>query len=378
MTGKSEARSRRAIKSRRLGGWSGGTLIGILMAGSFADPANGADAGTSPWHFEASTRVRYEGYDGGYRPNGRESEDAVSFRTSVELGYEGDGLHGGFELRDSRAYAIDERTPLGSGDIDALEIPQAWLAADIGKHARLTAGRFLLNIGSKRLAADPGFRNAANAFTGLRVDWRSMGAEATEVTAFYTLPDDRLPNDKPRVVRNSFAFDRERWELRFWGVHASRKVGPIDGELYVLGLDENDYPGSATRNRHLVTVGSRLRHKDKSGLYAELEAMVQRGNIRTSKAEDAAKVPVRAWSLHAEAAYSFGGSWKPRLTLFGDFASGDKAGTRSWERFDALYGPRRADWGPTSLYSPLGRSNIQGGGLRLDVTPSQRFDAFVE
>ncbi|PEQ14002.1 hypothetical protein B2G71_04585 [Novosphingobium sp. PC22D] len=350
----------------------------MATLGIFSGAANAADAPASGWDFEASTRVRYEAYDGGYRPGGRESEDAVSIRTSLGVTYDGDGFGAGLEIRDSRAYSIDETTPLGSGDIDALEVAQAWVAADVAEGARLTAGRFLLNIGSKRLAGDPAYRNAANAFTGLRFDWQGQGDSPTALTAFFTLPDDRLPNDKPALARNKFKFDRERWDLRFWGAHVARKIGTIDGELYVIGLDENDYPGKATRNRHLVTVGSRLRRSFKSGISAELEGMVQRGNIRESKAADAPEVPVRAWSMHADLAYRLGGSLKPRITVFGDIASGDKAGTRKYERFDSLYGPRRGDWGPTSLFGPLGRSNIKGAGIRFDIAPSKRFDVFGE
>ncbi|MCJ2183539.1 alginate export family protein [Novosphingobium sp. 1949] len=358
----------------------GAALLGF-MAGALAIPAGTAraeDATSSRWDVTASVRARYETFDGGYRPGGRESDDALSLRSSLAIGYRGDGFEAGFELRDSRAYAIDESTPLGSGDIDALEIAQAWVRLPLGDSARLTAGRMLLNIGSKRLVGDPGFRNAANAFTGVRIDWKSAGADPLAVTAFYTLPDIRRPDDKQELADNHFRFDVERLELRFWGVHAARAVGGVDGELYVLGLDEDDYRGTATRNRHLVTLGARLRGTPAPALSYELEGMAQLGTIRTSSAPDAARVPVRAWSTHAEIGYRFADGWKPQLTLFADLASGDKAGTRAYERFDLLYGPRRGDWGPAALFGPLGRSNITSAGVRLNAAPSKRLDGFVE
>src|SRR3546814_15575078 len=58
-----------------------------------------------------------------------------------------------------------------------------------------------------------------------------------------------------------------------------------------------------------------------------------------------------------DAGYSFGGSWKPRLSLEFDRASGDRRGGRQG-RFDTLFGMRRADLAPAGLYNALARTNI--------------------
>lgn len=49
----------------------------------------------------------------------------------------------------------------------------------------------------------------------------------------------------------------------------------------------------------------------------------------------------------------------------------------TYGRFDPLFGMRRADLGPAGLYSAVGRSNTASPGIRLELTPSKRFDAFV-
>ena len=74
--------------------------------------------------------------------------------------------------------------------------------------------------------------------------------------------------------------------------------------------------------------------------------------------------------------YTFAGIWKPRVLAEFDRASGDGTGP-TYGRFDPLFGMRRADLGPVGLYNAIGRSNILSPGIRLELTPSKRIDAFV-
>ena len=85
---------------------------------------------------------------------------------------------------------------------------------------------------------------------------------------------------------------------------------------------------------------------------------------------------VSAHFLHAEAGYQFDGRWKPRIAFEYDLATGERPGG-AYTRFDSLYGPRRFDYGPTGIYGPLGRNNISSPGVRLEVTPSKRWDGFL-
>ena len=60
-----------------------------------------------------------------------------------------------------------------------------------------------------------------------------------------------------------------------------------------------------------------------------------------------------------------------------DYGTGDRdASDGTWTRFDSLFGNRRVDLGPTSIYGALGRENIATAGIRLSVAPSRRLDAF--
>jgi hypothetical protein len=59
-----------------------------------------------------------------------------------------------------------------------------------------------------------------------------------------------------------------------------------------------------------------------------------------------------------------------------DRAHCDRRGGRNG-RFDTLFGMRRADLAPAGLYNAIARTNILKPGIRLEVTPSKRLDAFA-
>lgn len=80
--------------------------------------------------------------------------------------------------------------------------------------------------------------------------------------------------------------------------------------------------------------------------------------------------------MHAEAGYTFAHPWKPHVSAEFDLASGDGTGGR-YGRFDTLFGMRRADLAPAGIYNAIGRANIVTPGLRLEMTPSPRWDGFV-
>lgn len=107
-----------------------------------------------------------------------------------------------------------------------------------------------------------------------------------------------------------------------------------------------------------------------------MEGFYQFGGIRSSLAANAAQLAVSAWFLHADVGYSFSGAAKLRLSVEYDRASGDgPSGT--YGRFDTLFGMRRADLAPAGIYNAIGRANISTVGLRAEVAPTKRLDAFA-
>jgi hypothetical protein len=359
---------------RSFAGVSACTLGAFLLSMPAAQAAEGGEGGLD---LSASVRMRYEAYDGTFRPTGAKADDALTFRTRLQAVYGGEGWRIGGEIRDTRGYLIDTETPISAADIDALQVPQLYVAAEVNERVEVTAGRFVMNLGSNRFVGDPAYRNTANGFTGVRLDWSDGGRNS--ITAFYTLPQRRTPEEKERVVRNAYEPDKESLALRFWGGLATHDFGGrLTGEAYAFVLNERDTVSLATRNRQLWTIGGRVELAAGPGFDGEVEAAWQGGHIRKSAAANAARVRVAASTIHAEMGYTFGGRLKPRVALHADTATGDKAGTDRYERFDALFGPRRFDWGPTEIYGPLARSNIRSAGVRFELKPSKRLDAMVD
>ncbi len=61
------------------------------------------------------------------------------------------------------------------------------------------------------------------------------------------------------------------------------------------------------------------------------------------------------------------------LSVEFDYASGDSPGA-DYQRFDTLFGMRRADLAPSGIYNAIGRANLQSLGVRLEATPSARLE----
>lgn len=81
---------------------------------------------------------------------------------------------------------------------------------------------------------------------------------------------------------------------------------------------------------------------------------------------------------HLEVGYTFTAPWPPQLLLQHDYAGGDDAsGDGDNNRFDTLFGARRFDFGPTSIYGPFARSNLSTPGARLKLQPHENISSFI-
>lgn len=330
-----------------------------------------------------SARIRYETLSNQFRPGLDKNDDLITLRTSLFAEYDTGPIRIGGELIDARAYDSDAGSSVGTGEVNTLELVQAYVGADLGDAlgkgttSSLDVGRFVLNLGSRRLAGRNNFRNTTNAFTGAKFEFGGAGKE--QLTLFYTFPQQRLPSDKASILDNDVKWDREGDELVFWGgfLNKPKLAGIANMDLYFFALDEDDTATRATRDRKLYTPGLRLFRDPLPGSADfEFEYAYQFGDISTSNAAGAPRQDVSAQFLHAEVGYQFAGAWQPRLALEYDLATGDKPGGK-FGRFDSLYGPRRFDYGPTGIYGPLGRNNISSPGLRLEVKPDKRWDGFI-
>ncbi|MFX8624366.1 hypothetical protein ABTM07_19475, partial [Acinetobacter baumannii] len=77
------------------------------------------------------------------------------------------------------------------------------------------AGRFTLDLGSRRLVANDDYRNTTNGFTGLRADVSAPGG--IKGTVICVLPQSRLPDDGASLRDNKWALDKESFATVLWG-----------------------------------------------------------------------------------------------------------------------------------------------------------------
>ncbi len=360
--------------------WVALAIAGPVMANPLHDVLGAPDtlliAGT--------TRLRLETLDGQFRPLFATSDTMLSLRTTLAAEYRPGVVFAGGEIMDSRAYLQSPRSSAGTGEVNALELTQAYVGVELpdlfaeGAKTRLLAGRFTLDLGGRRLVARNQFRNSTNAYTGVLFDWR--GAGSNRAVAFWTMPQVRLPRDPAGVRANRVEFDRESLDLQLLGLsgtHDGLWGGTV--QIYALGLLERDAPGFPTANRRLFTPGFRLFAPPRLGQFDhDIEFAYQLGTSRaTLLPGDNDILDVSAWFVHAEIGRTFAGPLQARVALGYDHASGDGANPGTFNRFDTLFGARRFDFGPTGLFGAVQRSNLISPSLRVEVSPGQRFDAML-
>lgn len=352
----------------------------LSIAAPFALPvAVQAQAGS--FDISGSMRLRYEGIANQPRVGFDRNDDLVNLRTTLMVKYDTGPVTLAAELWDSRVYLDDAGTPVTTGEVNTLELVQAYVATDLalGREATaiVKAGRFALNTGSRRLFAADDYRNTTNGYTGVDAEIASDGG--IRASLIYVLPQQRRPDAPSELRKNMVAPDREGFDLVLWGgtVARAKTIGAATLEASFYHLGERDRPGRPTRDRSLNTYGGRvIREPAAAHADVEVEAFYQSGSISGSSAATAAVLPVSAWFIHGDVGYTFAGRWKPRISVEYDRASGDRAGG-SYGRFDTLFGMRRADLSPSGLLSAVGRANLSTPGVRAEVAPSKRVDAFV-
>jgi hypothetical protein len=358
--------------------------IGLAANSSPACAGEAEAAPSGPLTISAEVRMFAETMDGQFRPSPAPERDSmVSFRTLIAAEYDLGGIRIGGELDDARGYGQKRASTVGVNEINALEPLQAYVAFDLsrgeGDRPSLTLGRFTMDIGSGRLVARPDFPNSPPSFVGARFDWRDKAGD--RIIGFWTKPLDRLPDDSAGLRDNDVELDRVPHDRQFFGFSGTKRVSPgVSAELYGYRLIEHDAPGQPSRDRNLYTFGGRmLRAPARQVADFEAEGALQRGHARlTTAATDLQDKDVHAALAHVEAGWTFGVGWSPRVAMLFDYASGDGSGGGSYGRFDTLYGARRVDYGPTSLYGPLGRANLISGGLILEGKPAKGWDFFVK
>lgn len=329
-------------------------------------------------------RTRFENLDNQYRAGLNGGDQALLFRTLLFAQLNFSPVSFGFEMEDSRGELSDSGSPISTSEINPLELLQAYIDIKLdnllqeGSTSHIRGGRMTMDLGSRRLLARNSYRNTINAFTG--VDWEMTTAGGYNLRAFYTFPVQRQVSGN--ILDNDAKFDEEFSNVKFWGFYFAPTSLPWgdNGEVFLLGLNEDDSVEFATRNRDLYTPGFRIYRKPAvQKIDYQIESIFQFGESRTNT--DPANVTDLdhfAHFQHGEIGYSFSVTWSPRLVLQFDYTSGDDdALDGDNNRFDTLFGARRFDFGPTSIYGPFARANLVSPGTRLFFKPSVTTSGFI-
>lgn len=331
-----------------------------------------------------SVRPRYETVANTFVGGRSGSDELLSVRSQLLVELDAGPLTVVGELLDARWLDGDEGNE-AAGEIDTLEPAQMYVSAiwkDVllpGAQLKTDLGRFTMDVGSRRLVARAAFRNLLQGFDGARLVWTT--ADRLQVTAFAALPTRREPSDIPSLQDNEVALNTTTDTIRFLGAHVEAPLPfGVRGEVYLFGLDERDGADTPSRNRDLLTAGGRLRRAASAGNWDfEVELARQTGTARASaSAMDVTDLDHEAMMLHLEAGFSFEAPLSPRVSFLYDFASGDESPLDGRSgRFDPLFGDRAFEFGPTSIWGAVARSNVSSPGVRLEFSPDAESDVLL-
>ena len=332
--------------------------------------------GPSQWiQLSGRQRTRFESLHGQFRADPAsgsrpDNEDQWFLRTSLRCDVTFERLGGTVELLDSRAYGGSNRSQTNTGFVNTTDVLQGYVTADLGElgrgQHRLLAGRWTMNLGSRRFVIRNGYRNTINSFTG--VDWLWRNKDGEQLRAFWSMPTRRRPADAPSLRDNEFEWDDQDVDLQFFGVFGTRRLDRSTTlELYAFGVNEDadDAP-----LRRVYTPGVRyVRQTTDDGWFAEVEGAFQFGQSQLRV--NGPTLDHSAYFLHGSVGYRFDTQWQPTVRVAYDHGSGDRDPTDTDNnRVDRLFGAPRFEYGPTGLWSAIQRSNFTSPELRVSVTPT--------
>ena len=240
----------------------------------------------------------------------------------------------------------------------------------------LRVGSQEMDIGSRRLLESSSWSNLPTIFYGALAMYRSS---LFDTDAFLVQPGNYTDPHQPSNVTGPPEPLNRVW---LYGAHSTIKAcAPGLLDLYYIGASDRDddrtFPYASktpqgvygTASRH--TVGARaygpVWEREGCGtLRYDLEGAYQFGRL--------ADEDISAYFAHADVSYEWDAPWKPKLTLLGNIASGDRnPNDGEINTFDPLYGTTH---GPYGLIDFLRLQNMREIAVTATVNPTKKLKLY--
>ena len=316
-----------------------------------------AALGTPDWlDLAAAVRLRREGFDSPFGAGQKGSTWQWAQRSRFRISTRWQAFRAQVEFQGSSSGEDAQTDVVGTSTFDAANVQQMFVSATLqnflesGLRTDLHVGRINLDLGHRRLISRSRFGNTSQAFDGIH--WNLGNQSHWRFRAFFVEPV--LNKD----TTNRLALFSEDDQL-LWGLFFDTQQLPwFRTNLYYFGL--NDDTGL---RRNYSNFGLRVYQPPEIGRYDfESESIVQMGKR--------AGMDHFAYFQHVSFGYTFDLPWSPRLMAMYDYASGTASPNGNYSQtFDGLFGARRFEFSPTSLFGPFFRSNISSPGIRLIFKP---------
>lgn len=323
-------------------------------------------------------RFRYEFRNHDLRRAEAGLDQPLLHRTRAYLGIKEivDPFRCAVELTDSRryhsAFVRDNR------DVNEFEptmfYGELYLASLLGHdplgNARplsVRAGRMNFEFLDRRLLGNNQWRNTPNTFDGLRT---TLGRDANDwqFDLLAIRPNHRLKYDVDEPVAGQWLLGAiGHW--RGWSDHITLEPYYLHLRQAATGPSRNQPAASLKREVHSPALRAYGR-VGQTGFDYDCDAVWQFGRQDTATGSEA----IRAFGLTTEVGYTFPHAWKPRLSVFYGYASGDVAPNDNRnERFERFYGFAR----PWSANDYIVWENISTPKVRLEFQPHKDIRADV-
>jgi len=374
--------------SRKIIGFTALGMLCILSDRALAQSANAYRVfePSETFDLKFSLLNRFDFLEGQFRKaNTGTSDQLFTSRFIVDGEYRNDSFQLNFEIADTRQALADDGSPVNSRTNGALDLQQlyaTWRWEDAfanGDDVQLQVGRQTVNLEARRLVARS-ISIEPTSFTGVALDYER--ANGDQLKAFSYAPVLRFPNNRADIIDNKIEWNEESKGARFSGLFATlpNLLPNLSSQLYVFHLDEQDDGEEQYADLEIVTFGARVFKSAAVNQFDfDLQTAWQTGESRASSNPlDTRDLDHQAAFYHLDVGYTFDMPLRTRMQLLLDYATGDDdPADNENNRFDALFGARRAGFGQTSIYGPIWRTNLSSIGARATINFTPQLNLVV-